>query len=459
MAAPGRVSFDRLNSNRGAGRHWLLGFTVASLVAIHGAAGLDTLRLRPGERILVIAPHPDDDVLGCGGLIQHALAAGDSVWVAYMTSGDGSWSSAAVTLGKPFIGAKDYLRLGRERMAEATDGARVLGLPLNQLIFLGYPDRGLAPLWQEYWNDAFKSPATAATRNPYCVSGRRYTGARVLADVMALLRRLRPDRVFAPHPCDAHTDHWATAAIMALAREVWNVAETTRFPLMYGYMVHYSPLPEPDEELTLSPPRSLCGPRHHWLSLPLTDVELARKENALDRHVSQTGTPGNNLAGRIGLNELFDEGRSDTGPVLDNAPAAPLPTSARFDTLVALPDRGTLTFRVLMKSRPTAELRYSLFIHAVGRDLDSILHRGLIVDLHAGDKAAGVTIMPEESFIPAGIRVEPVPRGWEVGVPRALFPQSCAVLYSAETRWGSMLLNHSGLGEMQLPSESGPGHQ
>lgn len=437
----------------------MLGVTVAALAAVHPVAvGLDTLKLRPGERILVIAPHPDDDVLACGGLIQHALATGDSVWVAYVTSGDGSWSSAAVALGKPFIGPKDYLRLGRERMAEAADGARVLGLSLNQLVFLGYPDRGLAPLWQEYWNDAFKSPTTAATSDPYCVSGRPYTGGQVLADIMALLRRSRPDRIFAPHPCDAHTDHWATAAIMALAREVWNAAETTRFPLMYDYLVHYSTLPEPDEELTLSPPKSLSGPRHHWFSLPLTDAELGRKENALDRHASQTETPGNRLAEHVGLNELFDEGRSDTGPVLDDAPAAPLPHSARFDTLAALLESETLAFRVLMKSQPTAELGYSLFIHAVGKDRDSVQHRGLIVDLPAEDEAAEVTVIPEEPSIAAGIRVEPVPRGWEIRVPRALLPQSCTVLYSAETRWGSMLLNHSGLGEMRLPGESGPGH-
>ena len=58
------------------------------------APALDTLRLLPNERILIIAPHPDDEVLACGGLIQQALALGDSVWVVYVTAGDGSWPSA-----------------------------------------------------------------------------------------------------------------------------------------------------------------------------------------------------------------------------------------------------------------------------------------------------------------------------------------------------------------------------
>jgi hypothetical protein len=68
---------------------------LTSLVLSQGlAAGLDTLRLLPNERILIIAPHPDDEVLACGGLIQQALALGDSVWVVYVTAGDGSWPSA-----------------------------------------------------------------------------------------------------------------------------------------------------------------------------------------------------------------------------------------------------------------------------------------------------------------------------------------------------------------------------
>jgi LmbE family N-acetylglucosaminyl deacetylase len=40
-----------------------------------------------GNRILVIAPHPDDDILGCGGIIKKYTLAGDEVYVLVVTRG------------------------------------------------------------------------------------------------------------------------------------------------------------------------------------------------------------------------------------------------------------------------------------------------------------------------------------------------------------------------------------
>jgi len=37
---------------------------------------------------MVVAPHPDDEVLGAGGLIQQAVAAGAEVRIVYLTNGD-----------------------------------------------------------------------------------------------------------------------------------------------------------------------------------------------------------------------------------------------------------------------------------------------------------------------------------------------------------------------------------
>jgi N-acetylglucosamine malate deacetylase 1 len=40
------------------------------------------------ERVLLIAPHPDDEILGCGGSIAKLAAAGHEVRIAYLTSGE-----------------------------------------------------------------------------------------------------------------------------------------------------------------------------------------------------------------------------------------------------------------------------------------------------------------------------------------------------------------------------------
>ena len=43
---------------------------------------------RPGDRILIFAPHEDDETIGCGGYIQRAVAVGAHVSLVMITNGD-----------------------------------------------------------------------------------------------------------------------------------------------------------------------------------------------------------------------------------------------------------------------------------------------------------------------------------------------------------------------------------
>lgn len=76
------------------------------------------IRLARGRRIVVIAPHPDDETLGCGGLIAHAARRGVRVGVIALTDGDAShpssqrWPPAALR----------RLRSGEQRRALARLG-------------------------------------------------------------------------------------------------------------------------------------------------------------------------------------------------------------------------------------------------------------------------------------------------------------------------------------------------
>ncbi len=80
--------------------------------------------------ILVIAPHPDDDIITSAGVIYSALQRGDAVQVVFMTNGD--WAG---------------LERGLERQDEAcTAQIDYLGMTETNLIFLGYPDGYLADI-------------------------------------------------------------------------------------------------------------------------------------------------------------------------------------------------------------------------------------------------------------------------------------------------------------------------
>ncbi|GEM_PF-6093073 len=113
-----------------------------------------------GERVLVLAPHPDDEVLCCGGLIRRALDAGAEVYVAWMTSGDGFEMDELVLRRGRRVRPEDLRTLGERRMREARAAAAELGVPQANLFFLGYPDRGLRHLFLENFYVPYRSPYT-----------------------------------------------------------------------------------------------------------------------------------------------------------------------------------------------------------------------------------------------------------------------------------------------------------
>jgi LmbE family N-acetylglucosaminyl deacetylase len=266
------------------------------------------LRLNPNERILIIAPHPDDEVLACGGLIQKALALGSVVWIVYVTSGDGSWPAAWRVTGKMLPGPGDYLRLGRARIEEARAGARVLDLDPGQLIFLGYPDHGLARLRKQNWTTPYRSVYTRLDACPYGDTSHAYTGEQLLSDLVSVFGDIKPTRVFAPHARDAHADHRSTAALVTMAGGIGRKTAGGVSPELYSYLIRRLPFPRSDTDKSgrLSPPAGLVGPRHHWFALGLESTELRTKKSALRCHRSQRGAFGLDPGACVSTSELFD---------------------------------------------------------------------------------------------------------------------------------------------------------
>jgi len=123
-----------------------------------GAGRLD------GSPVLVLAPHPDDEIFGCGGVLAQAVDAGAEVRVVVLT--DGAAQGDAAT-----------------RQAESAEAARRLGLPVPEHWNLG--DRTLAP-----------------------------GDPRLAARIRALLEEVRPHVVLVPSPAEVHPDHRALALLV-----------------------------------------------------------------------------------------------------------------------------------------------------------------------------------------------------------------------------------------------------
>lgn len=126
-----------------------------------------SLDLRAYRRVVVLAPHPDDEIYGCGGLLRLLVEGGAAVRVIVLTDGCGG------APGKPGVIA--------QRISETRQAAKVIGY--RELDFLAYADRSLS----------------------FCDELIESVGSRLKDD--------NPDLVIAPAITERHPDHQVTFLI------------------------------------------------------------------------------------------------------------------------------------------------------------------------------------------------------------------------------------------------------
>lgn len=260
------------------------------------------------DRLLIIAPHPDDEVLGCGGLIATANALQIPVKVVYLTAGDGFTAAAALTT-RSTPDARDCLQLGQLRIQESRQALKALGLNSESVVVLGYPDRGLLAMALRP-NRVYRSPATQATTVPYTdtlTPGAPYTAPALIADLRRVIAEFQPTRVFTTHPLDDHEDHTAAALFACEAIEqAHSAGELAQKPALYYYIVHRGDWPLPQGEhpnRPLTPPIGLLS--EAWQVFPLSHAAQERKRAALQAHESQYALMTRFLSSFLRQNELF----------------------------------------------------------------------------------------------------------------------------------------------------------
>ncbi|MDP9128319.1 MAG: PIG-L family deacetylase [Pseudomonadota bacterium] len=125
--------------------------------------------------ILVVAPHSDDETLGCGAFIARARKLGQTVHIVIFTDG-----LATTVTGTPVSNA-----LIEARHAEARDAVKALGVDAGNLAFLHFPDNGCA-------------------RQP----------DQLESALQRQIEAVNPRLIMAPYGVDLHTDHRAIARAM-----------------------------------------------------------------------------------------------------------------------------------------------------------------------------------------------------------------------------------------------------
>lgn len=197
-------------------------------------ASVNGVSLADVTSAVIVAAHPDDEVLGAGGLISALAASGARLRLVALTDGEGSHPGHA-----------DPAALARRRAAESAGALRALGADGTEVIRLGLPDRGLAG--QE---------------------------EKLLATLAPLVAGF--DVCLAPWDHDMHADHetagraaWRASRAPVLCYPVW--------------MWHWA---------------SPADPRVPWrqaVRVPLAPETAARKHAAIGSFTSQTEDRGDGL--------------------------------------------------------------------------------------------------------------------------------------------------------------------
>lgn len=224
----------------------------------------EALLKRPGASLMVLAPHPDDESLAAGGLIQRALDHGVRVSVVFVTDGENNpWPQRALER-RLWIGSRQRGGWARRRREEADKALRELGAESTEVHRLGWPDGGVTWMLLEETDS-------------------------MLATMRGLLERERPTLLVLPDLFDRHPDHSAMHVLMEM---VFQSMPRESKPECLGYLLH-------GRSQTGAPCRAV---------FTLSPDEQVRKRRAIAAHTSQTALSGRRLMRSATDTEFFVAG-------------------------------------------------------------------------------------------------------------------------------------------------------
>lgn len=235
-----------------------MALTVAGASAIAPTGVPDPLALLRDARVLLVTPHPDDESLAAGGLIQHALHQGAQVRVLQVTDGDNNPWPQRVLERRVVIGPSARRRWAERRRHEVQVAVAALGLTAQDLQHMSWPDMGVTRRLRQ-WGVA----AIEAFEQP--------------------MRSWQPSLVVLPALGDTHPDHGSVHVLTGLALARMGFRGTCLEYLIHG--------------------RTSIGAQP--LTFELDTGMQARKREAVLAHQSQVALSRKRLLARVGPREDF----------------------------------------------------------------------------------------------------------------------------------------------------------
>jgi len=418
------------------------------------------IKPQENDRILVLAPHPDDDILSTAGLIQQALEKGLPVKVVLFSNGDYNETSFALYRKEITLDSTEALRLGETRREEALAALGILGVKPEQVVFLGYPDGGGLKILEKYWGKSqpYRALLSNQTEVPYTFAqtfSAPFKGESIVSDIKQVLSDFQPTKIFTSHPGDVHPDHQTLPLYLKVA--LWDLAGEIK-PEVYHFITHYGRWPQPrgyQPERPLDPPAQF-DVANRWHILPITPEQRGKKLQALQAHKTQWGSGRPYLESVVRANELFD--------VIDEIPVAPgvevqiLPAQAAFkgEALQLLPESdqnaftesevrsvklegNEIVFAIESKQPLEGDIHAKVWTIGYGTDTPFGEMPKLFMDL----SAAGYKLYDRGQKLPSdSVTISGTPTRSEVRIPLALLGNPEKILVSSQTSIGDVPLDN-----------------
>ncbi len=403
--------------------------------------------VKSSDRILIFAPHPDDESLGTGGLIARAVEKNATVKVVMVTDGSRSHTHTIFNQFRASTNLTENVSLPELRHNETLKALKNLGLNESNIIFLGYPDGGLRAILNDHWD--YSNPYTSDNdynkydHVPYSFvyeKNATYSGANVAQNMESIINDFKPTSIFYPDDGDDHPDHWAVSFFAQYA-----IMETNYSGAQYTYLVHkgyHWPKPEyylPNEKL--HPPRELLDLDANWTYFSINESEENKKRDAVNSHKSQIHLTRDYLQSFVRVNDLLaiypditvskDEGNLSKGI---------MPSASYKDERV---DYRTLPFKSmedLTSAGITYDDQYVYMVIETATDIpDHVIHNFHLrwsngqevkrMDITVKDGAAQYESKASNSIIPTtppivnendGILIVKLPKSTFAGIKEAL---------------------------------------
>lgn len=428
------------------------------------------VNLNTQDRILILAPHPDDEILACAGIIQKAKALGVPLRIVFFTYGDNNEWAFFVYRKRLVIMPKAVRGMGMIRHDEALLADKTVGVLPEDITFLGYPDFGTLDIWYRHWqkSPSFLSMLTKVRAVPYPNAfrpGALYKGEEIVKDIATILKEFKPTKIFLSHPADHNGDHRSLYLFTRVA--IWEL-KSQKEPELYPYLVHYKQWPLPrgrHPEKKIEPPQAYKK-QIPWEVDLLSAEEINRKEEALKKHQSEYESAATYLDSFVCSNELFGDFPSVALAV--NALSVNLSADIREDpgnnneeltkeeqgAFVGFDERyvslGKDYFTITIKiSRPLGkEVGVSVYLFGFRPDVAF----AQMPKLHLRFGMFHTAILDQKrSLSGSGIKITRKPKEITIRVPLKVLGSPKRILTSATTYLGNVSLDRASWRILELP--------